>query len=73
MQLFNTLTRTLQPFCTIRENAVGLYACGPTVYDYAHIGNLRTDLFVDVLTCVLRLNGYQVNDVGNHSTKLQRR
>lgn len=65
VQLFNTLTRTLQPFRTIRENEVGLYACGPTVYDYAHIGNLRTYLFVDVLTRVLRLNGYHVKHVMN--------
>lgn len=65
IQLFNTLTRTLQPFRTIRENEVGLYACGPRVYDYAHIGNLRTYLFVDVLTRVLRLNGYHVKHVMN--------
>ncbi|MEZ8106072.1 cysteine--tRNA ligase [Vibrio cortegadensis] len=65
LQLFNTLNRTLSPFDTIQSNKVGLYACGPTVYDYAHVGNLRTYLFVDVLKRVLQINGYQVNHVMN--------
>ncbi|MEZ8037914.1 cysteine--tRNA ligase [Vibrio crassostreae] len=65
LQLFNTLNRTLSPFYTIQPRKVGLYACGPTVYDYAHVGNLRTYLFVDVLKRVLQINGYQVNHVMN--------
>ena len=65
LQLFNTLNRTLSPFHTIDPKKVGLYACGPTVYDYAHIGNLRTYLFVDILKRVLQINGYQVNHVMN--------
>ncbi|MEF1340732.1 class I tRNA ligase family protein, partial [Vibrio rotiferianus] len=53
------------PFNTIESGKVGLYACGPTVYDYAHAGNLRTYLFVDVLRRTLELNGYDVNHVMN--------
>jgi len=65
LQLFNTLNRTLSPFHTIEPKKVGLYACGPTVYDYAHIGNLRTYIFVDILKRVLQINGYEVNHVMN--------
>ncbi len=65
LQLFNTLNRTLSPFYTIEPKKVGLYACGPTVYDYAHIGNLRTYIFVDILKRVLKINGYEVNHVMN--------
>ncbi|KAB0465160.1 cysteine--tRNA ligase [Vibrio chagasii] len=65
LQLFNTLDRALSPFYTIKPREVGLYACGPTVYDYAHVGNLRTYLFVDLLKRVLQLNGYHVNHVMN--------
>ena len=65
LQLFNTLDRALSPFYTIKPREVGLYACGPTVYDYAHVGNLRTYLFVDLLKRVLQLNGYHVSHVMN--------
>jgi len=65
LQVFNTLNRTLSPFHTIEPKKVGLYACGPTVYDYAHIGNLRTYIFVDILKRVLQINGYEVNHVMN--------
>ena len=65
LKLFNTLDRTLSEFQALDGTNVGLYACGPTVYDYAHIGNLRTYLFVDVLKRVLAQNGYQVNHVMN--------
>ncbi|CAG23098.1 cysteine--tRNA ligase [Photobacterium profundum] len=63
--LFDTMARELRPFNSIRANKVGLYACGPTVYDYAHAGNLRTYLFVDVLRRTLEINGYEVNHVMN--------
>ncbi|ROR97919.1 cysteinyl-tRNA synthetase [Sinobacterium caligoides] len=63
--LFDTMKRELTPFYSIDGNTVGLYACGPTVYDYAHAGNLRTYLFVDVLKRVLELNGYEVKHVMN--------
>ncbi|CCN47410.1 putative cysteinyl-tRNA synthetase (Cysteine--tRNA ligase) [Vibrio nigripulchritudo MADA3029] len=65
LQFFNTMDRKLMPFNGIEEGKVGLYACGPTVYDYAHVGNLRTYLFVDVLRRVLQLNGYEVKHVMN--------
>ncbi|MCG7586740.1 cysteine--tRNA ligase, partial [Photobacterium sp. OFAV2-7] len=65
LQFYNTLSRQLAPFDSIEPLKVGLYACGPTVYDYAHVGNLRTYLFVDILKRVLQLNGYQVNHVMN--------
>jgi cysteinyl-tRNA synthetase len=65
LRLFNSLSRKKEEFQSIREGAVGLYTCGPTVYDYAHIGNLRTYIFEDVLKRVLLYNGYQVKHVMN--------
>ncbi|MEZ8099097.1 cysteine--tRNA ligase [Vibrio bivalvicida] len=65
LSLFDTMAREQRLFQAIENNTVGLYACGPTVYDYAHAGNLRTYLFVDTLRRVLSLNGYQVNHVMN--------
>lgn len=65
MQLYNTLSRSLEPFQPIHGKAVGLYTCGPTVYNYAHIGNLRTYIFEDILRRVLQYNGYAVNHVMN--------
>ena len=63
--VFNTLTRKKERFEPIREGSVGLYTCGPTVYNYAHIGNLRTYIFEDVLRRVLAYNGYRVRHVMN--------
>ncbi|MGD9006317.1 MAG: cysteine--tRNA ligase [Desulfobacteraceae bacterium] len=63
--LFNTLTRRKERFVPIQPPHVGLYTCGPTVYNYAHIGNLRTYIFEDVLKRVLALNGFQVKHVMN--------
>ena len=64
--LYDNYTRTLRPFAPLKPNApVGLYTCGPTVYDYQHIGNFRTFLFEDVLKRVLRWNGYDVRHVMN--------
>ncbi|RXJ67887.1 cysteine--tRNA ligase [Veronia nyctiphanis] len=65
LTFFNTLSRASEAFHPLKPNAVGMYVCGPTVYDYAHVGNLRTYLFVDVLNRTLRLNGYEVNHVMN--------
>jgi cysteinyl-tRNA synthetase len=45
LQLFDTYTRSLRDFEALHPEAVGMYTCGPTVYDYAHIGNLRTYIF----------------------------
>lgn len=63
--LFDTYTRQLRKFEPINQASVGLYCCGPTVYNFAHIGNLRTYLFEDILVRVLKKNGYQVNFVMN--------
>lgn len=65
IKLYNTLTRQKESFKPIKDKAVGLYTCGPTVYNYAHIGNLRTYLFEDVLKRVLIYNGYQVKHIMN--------
>lgn len=65
LHLYDTYERSLRPFEPIEPGKAGLYACGPTVYDYAHIGNLRTYLFVDGLRRVLEFNGLQVRHVMN--------
>ncbi len=65
LKLYNTLTRRFQAFEPLREGRVGLYACGPTVYNFAHIGNLRTYLFEDFLVRTLRLAGFEVTHVMN--------
>lgn len=63
--LFNTATRTKESFKPADPNQVKLYACGPTVYHYAHIGNLRTYVFEDLLIRTLRHAGYNVEHVMN--------
>ena len=65
LQLFDTYERRVRPFESIQPGRVGLYTCGPTVYNYAHIGNLRTYLFEDCLRRVLQANGYDVQHVMN--------
>jgi cysteinyl-tRNA synthetase len=65
LKLFNTLTRALEPFRPLAPPRVGIYTCGPTVYHSAHIGNLRSYVFPDVLKKLLRLLGYQVTHVIN--------
>lgn len=65
LKLHNTLSRKKEAFKPIKDRAVGLYTCGPTVYWFAHIGNLRTYLFEDLLKRVLVYNGYRVKHVMN--------
>lgn len=65
LSLFDTYTRTVRPFEPLHPPEVSLYTCGPTVYDYAHIGNLRTYIFEDLLRRVLEFNGYTVKQVMN--------
>ncbi len=65
LQLFDTYTRQLREFEPLDPEQVSMYACGPTVYDYAHIGNLRTYLFEDVLRRTLEYAGYHVKHVMN--------
>jgi len=63
--LYNTLTRKKEEFKPIKKNKVGLYTCGLTVYNFAHIGNLRTYVFEDILRRTLEYNGYKVKHVMN--------
>ena len=65
LHLYDTWSRSQREFTPLKPGEVGLYTCGPTVYNYAHIGNLRTYLFEDGLVRVLKLNGYCVNHVMN--------
>ncbi len=65
LTLYDTYTRSLREFTPLKTGEVGLYACGPTVYDYAHIGNLRTYIFEDILRRTLQYNGYNVCQVMN--------
>jgi len=65
IKIFNTLTRKKQDFKPLKDKLVRLYTCGPTVYSYAHIGNLRTYIFEDILKRVLRYNGYKIKHVMN--------
>lgn len=65
LKLYNTLTRKKETFKPIKDKEVGMYSCGPTVYWYPHIGNLRTYLFSDFLKRVLEYNGYKVKHVMN--------
>lgn len=65
MQLYNTLTRRIEEFIPWEEGVVKMYTCGPTVYGYAHIGNLRTYIMEDILEKTLRYLGYHVTRVMN--------
>lgn len=63
--LYNTLSRKKEKFIPVKNDLVGIYTCGPTVYDYAHIGNLRTYLFEDFLVRTLKYNSYNLRRVMN--------
>jgi cysteinyl-tRNA synthetase len=65
LKLYNTLTRKKEIFKPIKKKQVSLYSCGPTVYLYQHIGNLRTYIFSDILKRTLTYNDYKVNHVMN--------
>lgn len=65
LELYNTLSRKKEAFTPLFDDYIGLYTCGPTVYNYAHIGNLRTYLFEDILKRVLTYNGFKVKHVMN--------
>lgn len=65
LMLYNTLNRKLEPFKPRSGKHVGLYACGPTVYSTAHVGNLRTYIFEDILRRTLEFNGFMVKHVMN--------
>jgi cysteinyl-tRNA synthetase len=65
IQLHNTLTGKTEPFVPQKAGEVLMYTCGPTVYDYAHIGNYRTFVFQDILRRFLKLRGFKLNHVMN--------
>ncbi|HVW85691.1 MAG TPA: cysteine--tRNA ligase [Bryobacteraceae bacterium] len=65
LRFYNTLTQQVQPFEPLDDNVVRMYTCGPTVYDYAHIGNFRTFVFYDLLRRWLRASGYRLDHVMN--------
>src|SRR5208282_3366822 len=67
LRLFNTLSRSVQEFVPLDPACqnVGLYCCGPTVYDFAHIGNFRTFVFADLVRRYLQFKGFTVRHVMN--------
>jgi cysteinyl-tRNA synthetase len=65
LKLFNTLSRSIQEFAPLVPSKVGMYCCGPTVYDFAHIGNWRTFVFGDLVRRTLEFKGYAVTHVMN--------
>src|SRR5215212_11742975 len=67
LKLFNTLARALQDFAPLDPagRRVGMYCCGPTVYDFGHIGNFRTFVFSDLVRRYLEFRGFAVNHVMN--------
>ena len=67
LKLYNTLTRKLEAFKPIKAGNAGMYTCGPTVYNYAHIGNFRAYIFEDLLKRYLKYKGYKVKQVMNRT------
>lgn len=65
LKLYNTLNKKVEEFQPLTKGFVGMYSCGPTVYDYVHIGNLRAYVFVDLLKRYLKFSGYEVRHVMN--------
>src|SRR6266567_2375036 len=65
LRLYNTLSSRIEDFRPLRDHEIRMYACGPTVYDYGHIGNFRTFVAVDLLRRFLRQSGYKVHHVMN--------
>ncbi|MBI3231751.1 MAG: cysteine--tRNA ligase [Candidatus Doudnabacteria bacterium] len=65
LKLYSTLNKRIEEFKSVKKNEVGLYTCGPTVYGFAHIGNLRTYIFEDILHRILEYNGYKVDHAMN--------
>ena len=65
LKIYNTLTRKKEDFKPINDCEAKIYSCGPTVYNYAHIGNMRTYVFMDILRRVMKYNGYKLKHVMN--------
>ena len=65
LRIYNTLSRCKEDFKPIKDGKVTMYSCGPTVYNFAHIGNLRTYVFMDIFRRVLKYDGYKIKGVMN--------
>src|SRR5947199_8926427 len=65
LRFYNTLTQQVEPFAPLSGNTVKMYTCGPTVYNFVHIGNLRTFTFQDILRRWLKAHGYALDHVIN--------
>src|SRR5712691_997330 len=65
LRFYNTLSQQVEEFSPADRDTVRMYTCGPTVYDYAHIGNFRTFTFVDILRRWLRASGFRLDHVMN--------
>src|ERR1700758_2805323 len=65
LRLYNTMSSRIEEFHPLLDNEVRMYACGPTVYDYGHIGNFRTFIAVDILRRFLRQSGFKLHHVMN--------
>lgn len=65
LKIYNTLSKKKEDFKPLEDKKAGLYSCGPTVYDYAHLGNFRAYVFVDIFKKYLKYRGYEVNHVMN--------
>lgn len=65
LKIYNTLTRTKQELVPSKKGLITMYSCGPTVYNYAHIGNLRTYIFMDLVRRALKMQGYKIKGVLN--------
>ncbi len=65
LRFYNTLSQQVEDFAPAADNTVRMYSCGPTVYNYGHIGNFRTFTFVDILRRWLKASGFQIDHVMN--------
>src|SRR6202165_1748223 len=65
LRLYNTMSGQVEEFAPLERGEVRMYACGPTVYDYGHIGNFRTFVAIDILVRFLRQSGFNVRHVMN--------
>src|SRR4030043_1527524 len=65
LKVYNTLGRKKEVFKPIKKGEVGMYVCGPTIYNYVHIGNLRAYIFADILKRYLKFKGFNVKEVMN--------
>ena len=67
LEIYNTQTKKKEPFVTLEPNKVKMYVCGPTVYDFLHVGNFRGAIFFNAVRNWLEKSGYEVNYVYNYT------